>query len=47
MSEEQSNDPLHGVTLEMVVTRLVSRYGWDELAESININCFHWHPIGA
>lgn len=44
MSKEQSNDPLHGVTLEMVVTRLVDRYGWDELAESININCFKNDP---
>ena len=44
MSEEQSNNPLHGVTLERVVARLVDHYGWDELAESININCFKNDP---
>ena len=44
MSKEQLNNPLHGVTLEMVVTKLVDRYGWDELAESININCFKNDP---
>ncbi len=44
MSKEQSNNPLHGVTLEMVVTRLVHRYGWDGLAQRININCFKSDP---
>ena len=40
MSKDQPNNPLHGVTLEMVVTRLVDRYGWDGLAQRIDINCF-------
>ena len=44
MSNEQPNDPLHGVTLEMVVTRLVDRYGWDYLAQKIDINCFKSDP---
>ena len=44
MSKGQSNDPLHGVTLEMVVTRLVDRYGWEGLAKRININCFKVDP---
>lgn len=39
-----SNDPLHGVTLEMIVTALVERYGWAELAKQININCFKSDP---
>ncbi|EAR60179.1 VF530 family DNA-binding protein [Neptuniibacter caesariensis] len=44
MSEKQLNNPLHGVTLEKVVTRLVEHYGWDGLARRININCFKSDP---
>ena len=44
MSKDQPNNPLHGVTLEIVVTRLVDRYGWDGLAQRININCFNSDP---
>ena len=44
MSEEQPNNPLHGITLEQVVTRLERRYGWDYLAKNININCFKSNP---
>ncbi|GGD16995.1 MULTISPECIES: VF530 family DNA-binding protein [Franconibacter] len=39
-----SKDPLHGVTLEALVTALVNRYGWEELARRININCFKTDP---
>ena len=44
MTEKQPNNPLHGITLEMVVTRLVDRHGWDGLAQRININCFKSNP---
>lgn len=44
MSNEQANNPLHGITLEMVVTRLHERYGWDGLAYRIDINCFKSNP---
>ncbi|WP_339899113.1 VF530 family protein [uncultured Gilvimarinus sp.] len=44
MSQEQPNNPLHGITLEQVVTRLVEHYGWEALAEQININCFKKDP---
>jgi len=40
MTDEQPNNPLHGVTLEQVVTKLEQHYGWDGLAQRININCF-------
>lgn len=40
MSNEQPNNPLHGVKLEMIVTKLVEHYGWEELGQRININCF-------
>jgi len=41
---EQPNDPLHGVTLEMIVTKLVEHYGWEGLAKRVNINCFKSDP---
>jgi len=44
MNKEQSNNPLHGVTLEMVVTKLVDHFGWNGLAQRININCFKSDP---
>ena len=39
-----SKDPLHGKTLEAIVTELVAHYGWEELAQQININCFKSNP---
>ncbi|MCB5225616.1 VF530 family protein [Alishewanella sp. 16-MA] len=40
----QTNNPLHGVTLEQIVTALVVHYGWPKLAEQIDINCFKKDP---
>ena len=39
-----SKDPLHGKTLEAIVTELSNHYGWEELARQININCFKSNP---
>ena len=39
-----SNDPLHGKTLEVVLTDLVTHYGWKDLGEIIKINCFNNNP---
>ena len=44
MSSTQPNNPLHGLTLETILTRLVDRYGWDELGRIINIKCFTHEP---
>jgi len=44
MTDQQPNNPLHGITLEQVVTRLEKRYGWAYLARNININCFKSNP---
>jgi len=44
MSIEQPNNLLHGITLEFIVMRLEEHYGWDELAQIININCFKSDP---
>jgi len=41
---EHPNDPLHGVTLERILTRLVDHYGWEEMARIIDINCFKKDP---
>lgn len=44
MDTRTSKDPLHGVTLEMVLNRLVGKYGWEELSRRIRINCFAKDP---
>lgn len=40
----QPKNPLHGFTLEQIVTALVNHYGWAKLAEQIDINCFKKDP---
>ncbi|MDR6941476.1 VF530 family protein [Mucilaginibacter pocheonensis] len=42
--QQQSNNPLHGKTLEMILNELVTRFGWDELGSRIHINCFTDNP---
>lgn len=44
MTDGQAKNPLHGITLESIVLKLVDRYGWDELAKRIDINCFKTDP---
>ena len=44
MSEAQPNNPLHGITLKVILEDLVSRYSWQELHEKIAINCFVNNP---
>jgi len=44
MTEHKSKDPLHGVTLEMILQRLVERYGWEALGEDVKIRCFLFDP---
>ena len=39
-----SNDPLHGKSLKAILEQLVAFYGFDTLAELININCFKENP---
>lgn len=40
----QANNPLHGITLEFILTQLLDYYGWDGLAEYIPVNCFMHEP---
>jgi len=44
MTSEQPNNPLHGITLEVILNRLVEQYGWDELGRRITIKCFTNDP---
>ena len=45
MHEQSSDqDPLHGITLKIMVTRLEQKYGWQELGQRINIKCFNSNP---
>ncbi len=44
MSTPQSNNPLHGITLEKIIVALEEYYGWDGLAKKISINCFKSDP---
>jgi uncharacterized protein (DUF2132 family) len=44
MEKQQSNDPLHGITLQKIVETLVEHYGFDTLGELIKIKCFNENP---
>jgi len=44
MTALHPKDPLHGITLEAVLTQLVEHYGWQELGQLINIRCFNFDP---
>ena len=44
MSPPGRKDPLHGVTLERIVTELVARHGWEGLARRIDVRCFKLDP---
>jgi len=42
--EAQPRNPLHGLTLEAIVTALASHYGWQELGQRIPVRCFQSEP---
>lgn len=44
MKALQPNNPLHGITLEKLLTELVDRYGWPGLGRQIDIRCFTHDP---
>ena len=43
-NDAQLSNPLHGVTLEAIVTALSAHYGWDELGRRIAVRCFQSEP---
>jgi uncharacterized protein (DUF2132 family) len=42
--DQSARDPLHGKTLEHIVTRLVERHGWEELGRRVPVRCFIHDP---
>ncbi len=42
--KEQTNNPLHGITLQAIVEELVDFYGWEHLGFKIKIKCFNENP---
>lgn len=44
MNTQTNKDPLHGLTLEAIVTSLEEHYGWERLGQHINIRCFTSDP---
>lgn len=44
MNPNHPNDPLHGVTLEMMLNELSAYYGWAEMGRMVRIRCFQFDP---
>jgi uncharacterized protein (DUF2132 family) len=44
MTGQISSDPLHGKTLESILTYLVEYYGWEQMGVNVRINCFTSNP---
>lgn len=42
--QESTKDPLHGMTLEAILVELHAQYGWDGLAQRVDIRCFRSDP---
>ena len=43
-NDEHKNNPMHGIKLQQILEELQERYGWELLAQLININCFQYDP---
>ena len=41
---QHPRDPLHGISLESIVSQMVARHGWEELADRIPVRCFQFDP---
>lgn len=44
IDNQQKNNPLHGLSLEQIVTALEAHYGWEQLGQLISIRCFQSDP---
>lgn len=42
--QKQNNNPLHGLTLQTILTELVDYFGWEALADRIPVRCFASDP---
>jgi len=43
-AQQQPNNPLHGITLKVMLEQLVEHYGWPQLGMYVDINCFTYEP---
>jgi uncharacterized protein (DUF2132 family) len=43
-TQEQLNNPFHGVKLVQILEQLVAHYGWEYLGDRVNIRCFINNP---
>lgn len=43
-AKRQTADPLHGITLQEILTQLVDHYGWEEMGYRIDVKCFNIDP---
>jgi uncharacterized protein (DUF2132 family) len=44
VSPFQPKDPLHGLTLEALLTWLVERHGWEKMGKTVPLRCFTQNP---
>ncbi|MCU6433752.1 VF530 family protein [Undibacterium sp. Jales W-56] len=44
MNQPKQKPALEGITLEAILTHLVAQYGWEEMAQQVNIRCFTLDP---
>ena len=44
MPSSSPKNPLHGITLEKIITELHAFYGWEALDQTLHVNCFHVNP---
>jgi len=44
MTQKQANNPLHAITLEQILIKLVDQLGWQEMASQVDIKCFKSDP---
>ena len=44
MTDKHNKDPLHQITLEMILQQLVDHYGWIEMGKRVKIRCFNHDP---
>jgi len=44
MTQKQANNPLHAITLEQILVKLVDKLGWEEMGRQVDIKCFNSEP---
>jgi len=44
MTQKQAKNPLHAITLEQILIKLVDKLGWEEMGRQVDIKCFNSDP---